>query len=128
MATHAALALGLPLMLGGIGGAWLQLQQPLLWSAGAYGALAAAALLLGALLWGRQPGLGGARQKLWSLGWLLVGAGLLFASTGGRALWFQAGALDAQLEGRDLVLEGYVAGLPRQGELGWQFEFVVLQA
>ncbi|MCM2480051.1 DNA internalization-related competence protein ComEC/Rec2 [Serpentinimonas maccroryi] len=128
VATHAALALGLPLMLGGIGGAWLQLQQPLLWSAGAYGALAAAALLLGALLWGRQPGLGGARQKLWSLGWLLVGAGLLFASTGGRALWFQAGALDAQLEGRDLVLEGYVAGLPRQGELGWQFEFVVLQA
>ena len=128
VATHAALALGLPLMLGGIGGAWLQLQQPLLWSAGIYGALAAAALLLGALLWGRQPGLGGARQKLWSLGWLLVGVGLLFASTGGRALWFQAGALDAQLEGRDLLLEGYVAGLPRQGELGWQFEFVVLQA
>ena len=127
-ALHPALALGVPLMLGGIGGAWLQLQQPLLWSGWAYGVLALAALLLGALLWGRQPGLGLASRALPSLGWLLLGAALLFASTGGRALWFQAGALAAELEGRELVLEGFVAGLPRQGELGWQFEFEVTQA
>jgi len=127
-AMHPALALGLPFMLGGIGGAWAQLQQPLLWSAWAYGALAAAALLLGALLWGRQPALGWVARALPSLGWLLLGAALLFASTGTRALWFQAGALAAELEGRDLVLEGFVAGLPRQGELGWQFEFEVTQA
>lgn len=127
-AMHPALALGLPLMLGGIGGAWLQLQQPLLWFGWAYGALALAALLLGLVLWGRQPGVGLAARALPSLGWLLVGAALLFASTGGRALWFQAGALAAELEGRELVLEGFVAGLPRQGELGWQFEFEVTQA
>lgn len=102
-------------------GSWLQLQQPVLWPALTYGAVAVTGLLF--VLMAQFWRLRGASAWLW-----LGVACIVFAVTGGRALWFQAGALPVSLEGRDIVVEGWVAGLPREGETGVQFEWVTDRA
>ncbi len=97
-----------------VGGAALQLQQPALWSAGAYAALIAAALLACAAAW------------RWHWGAAVIGlAALAFAGTGLRAQWRLADALPAALEGRDVVVTGVVAHLPRGLPEGVRFVFEV---
>ena len=73
-------------------GTWLQLQQAALWPALAYGGMASAGLLV--LLMAHFG------RLRWAPVWLWLGvASVVFAGTGARALWFQAGALPVSLEG-----------------------------
>lgn len=106
--------------LAGLAGTALQLQQPALWAAGAYAALAGAAVAVLLLSW-RWPA---ARRAL------LVAAiaGLAFATTGLRAGARLGEALPAALEGRDLVVVGVVGGLPQRGPEAWRFRFEVESA
>ena len=102
--------------LGVLAGTAMQLQQPALWSVAAYAAGAAVALLAGAL---------GRRHAL-VVG--LAAALLAFGVTGGRAVMRVADALPPALEGRDLVLTGVVAQMPRSGLTGQRFVFEVESA
>jgi competence protein ComEC len=97
-----------------IAGAALQLQQPALWPASMYAALIALALLA----------FGCACRWHWSV--VVVGLiALSFAGTGLRAQWRLADALPAALEGRDVVVTGVVAQLPRRLPEGVRFVFDV---
>ena len=93
-------------------GAALQLQQPTLWPAAVYGLLLAIALALAFGLRHTRAALGG---------WLVLALCLGFGSTGLRAQWFAAQALEPPLEGRDLVVQGIVVGLPQTSETGLRF-------
>ncbi len=108
-----------PWLLGALAGAALQLQQAQLSADGVYaGALAAgAAVALAAWRWPRGRWLG-------LVAALLLGWGL----TGWRAQAFVSQALAPALEGRDLVVQGRVAGLPQQRTEGIQFGFEPEQA
>ncbi len=53
---------------------------------------------------------------------------LAFGLTGARAVLYQQGSLAAELEGQDLVVEGWIAGLPRLGDTHTQFEWVTARA
>ena len=111
--------------LGCLAGTALQLQQVALWPLVAYAAAAslAAVLTAWALATGRQVSGAGATTRSVALTLGLVV--LAFAVTGMRALPRLADALPATLEGRDLVLTGVVATLPRNSLGGSRFEFVV---
>ena len=103
-------------LLGVVAGAALQLQQPALWSAAAYGWLLTAGLLLGGgavAAARRHPGLRRARSVIAMSPWLMLLAGALamFGGTGLRAVAYQAQALPAALEGKDLRITGVVAAL-----------------
>lgn len=136
-----------------IAGVALQLRQPEVWSAGAYASMAAAgALVLASALApvvapalaraaapalarvsGRPlpPSLSRLARCQPRVATLLVAlalALLAFSSTGARALWRLADSLPAALEGRDLMLAGVVATLPRRAPQGLRFEFVVERA
>jgi competence protein ComEC len=112
------------------GMAWLagvavQLTQPALWPQAVYAVLAGvalAALCLSARLRSPASSTGAAALIALALG------ALAFATTGLRASWRLADALPPALEGRDLVLVGVVATLPRAGPNGLRFEFDVEQA
>ena len=108
-------------MLGGIAGSACQLQQSLLWSGGAYAALAVGALACSILV---------ACQRRWSLRWsvLLAAALLMFALVGLRALEFAGGGLSPALEGRDIALTGVVAAMPQRNDGGLRFRFAVESA
>ena len=58
--------------------------------------------------------------------WLLAAALLLagFCYAGLRAHWRMAGKLDAALENRVILTEGYVTGLPHASAYGMNFDFV----
>jgi competence protein ComEC len=103
-------------------GAWWQFQQPQLWSASAYAAvLAAAGLVAAAAL--------ALRHRSWASGVVAAAVALgMYGLTGARAVWFEQSALPAHLEGQDLLVEGWVAGLPRETESGYQFEWATDQA
>ena len=58
----------------------------------------------------------------------LAALALLAGATGLRALERAGQLLPAALDGQELLLVGHVAGLPRPGERGVQFEFVVESA
>jgi competence protein ComEC len=112
-------------------GAGLQLRQPALWPVEAYGALLAAALALLALAaWGRRRRVAGAALTAAVL--VLAGsaglAGLAFAATGLRAQARLADRLPSALEGRDLVVTGVVAQMPRVLPDGVRFVFEPEQA
>jgi competence protein ComEC len=108
------------LMLAGIGGSALQLQQPSLWPAPTYAALLIAGLA------GLGLAAGWARVR-----WIAALTGLacaMFALAGLRAGWRLADALPAELEGRDVLVTGVVAELPRQFADGVRFNFEVERA
>ena len=93
-------------------GAALQLQQPALWSASAYAVWIVVALL--------------AFVGAWRWHWSVAVVGLIalsFAATGLRAQWRLSDALPAALEGRDIVVTGVVAQLPRRLPEGVRFVF-----
>ena len=105
-----------------IAGAALQLQQPALWPASAYAALIGLALIAVALL---------TFVGAWRWHWSAAAVGLIalsFAGTGLRAQWRLADALPAALEGRDVVVTGVVAQLPRRLPEGVRFVFDVESA
>jgi competence protein ComEC len=116
LALTAALA-------GFVAGTALQLQQPALWSMGAYGALAGAAVAAAGLAWWQ-----GRRVAVAVLWWLLAGALLAFAAAGGRAAQMQAQALNPALEGRDVRIVGLISAMPQRSEAGWRMRFDVEQA
>ncbi|HEY6086419.1 MAG TPA: ComEC/Rec2 family competence protein, partial [Burkholderiaceae bacterium] len=105
------------LVLAGIAGAALQLQQPALWSAAAY--LAILALAATALV------LAGLNERARGVALLLGLAATMFAATGLRAGHRLADSLSAALEGQDIVVTGVVAELPRQMPDGVRFTFQV---
>ena len=100
-----------------LGGVALQLQQAQLWPPGWYAAAAGAAVLAGAL------GGGGAFSAVAAA--LCV---LGFALTGLHAAQRLSAALPDGLEGRDVVLTGVVAELPRVSSDGVRFLFDVEEA
>ncbi len=100
-----------------IAGAALQLQQAALWPAGSYAALIGAALMALLCAW------------RWHWSAALIGlAALAFAGTGLRAHARLSDALPAALEGRDVVVTGVVAQLPRRLPEGVRFVFRVESA
>jgi competence protein ComEC len=113
-------------------GVWLQLQQTRLWTDAAYGAVAVVGLVvLGALVVATVAWRSGrcrpvvhrwpARASRWCITLALLA--LAFASTGWRAGQRLADRLNPTLEGLDLVVQGVVADLPRDGLHGTRFEF-----
>ena len=120
-----------PALTGFVAGVALQLQQPALWPAERYAALAAAALVLAAggyaLTSARRlerPAYPMAGVLLAFLMALVLGFGL----TSWRALAFQATALDPVLEGRNLDVTGRVLAMPQIGEDAVRFRMALESA
>ncbi len=111
-----------PALAGAVLGPALQLQQPALWPAAAYAALAALGLAVAAVAaW---------RGGRWGTGAsaLLACTSIAFAACGWRADRFLAQALDPALEGRDLLVTGIVAAMPQPHEAGLRFRLEVESA
>ncbi len=111
----------IPTLFGAVAGVALQLQQATLWSPRAYQGLLAAGLvsILLALYRRQEPG------RCWRNGLAAIAVAALMAGlTGLRAHERLERLLPAALDGQELLLIGHVAGLPRVGERGVQFEFV----
>lgn len=107
---------------GWVLGVALQLQQPVLWSAAAYGAgLLAGGVGLACLAWARRFV---AAALLALLAGVLIGVGL----TGLRASVFAADALDPALQGVDIEVIGRIASLPQVNAQGERFDFAVESA
>src|SRR5574343_1329664 len=102
------------LVLAGVLGMALQLQQPVLWPAWCY----ALAVLFGAGLWLFK---GGRALRVWGLGCLAWGI------TGLHACALPA-AIAPSLEGRDLDVVGRVVAMAQQQDSGWRFRFAVEDA
>jgi competence protein ComEC len=100
------------LLLAWIAGVAWQLGQPTLWPLGVYAAL----LLLGGIgLWAAWRW-----RRVYAIG--LLGMALLAAGvTGWQASVRLADALPTALEGRDLVVSGVVASLPKRSSSGLHF-------
>lgn len=115
-----------PSLLGAVLGAGLQLQLADLpgWAVHA----AVGALGLGLAWAAHRRGCRGPGVALPAVLALCAALAVAWSVTGARALHFRAAALPLALEGRDLTVVGVVAGLPRQGEQGVQFEFEVESA
>lgn len=100
---------------GVLAGSAAQLQQAALWADAAYGALAAGGVAVAVLAY--------RLRVAWVRALLLCGcaAAVASAATGGRASLRLADALAPGLEGRDLVLVGTVAQMPRVSLIGPRF-------
>jgi len=103
---------GWRLGLAWLAGTALQLQQPGLWAAAVYIALAAGGAVVA--WFGRR-----------SLLAVLAVAALAFGCAGWRAAERLADALPAALEGQDIVVTGVVAQMPRSSVTGTRFVFDV---
>lgn len=106
-------------MAGFVVGVALQLRQPSLWPSASYAVMALAAVA--AWLLSSRPT--GQHRRAGLLLAVLAGCAVGFAQTGWRAGDRLADALDPALEGRDLVVEGWVTGMPQRREGGLRFEF-----
>ncbi|MFZ5551343.1 MAG: ComEC/Rec2 family competence protein [Pseudomonadota bacterium] len=110
------------LALAWLAGSAVQLQQPAVWPAWAYGSLAAVALagLAAAGAWALWRA--AARRAL-----VLACAALVllaFAQAGWRGAHRVAQTLPAALEGQDLLVRGRIVGLPQIDAQGLQFHFI----
>jgi competence protein ComEC len=114
-----------PIFCGFVAGAALQLQQPALWQAWAYGVLlvGSAALALACFRWSSATVFGRRTVVVLALA-LAFGFGL----TGLRAVTFQAGALAPALEGRDIEVTGRVVAMPQRNDDGLRFRFAIASA
>jgi competence protein ComEC len=122
-----------------IGGTALQLQQAALWPGSVYAAgLLLAGFVAAAAAWWRWPtrgwlagpddpvGVQASPRGVEAFAVLVIAlAATSFAATGLRAWLRLADALDPALEGRDLVVTGVVAELPRVSPIGTRFVFDV---
>jgi competence protein ComEC len=107
-----------PWLLGGLLGVALQLQQPELAAWPVYsGACAAAGLGMVALRWRLRRWLASrvAMRAMLALLAFVLALVIGWGTTGWRASVFAAQALTPSLEGPDLVLTGWVRGLPQPG-------------
>ncbi len=106
-------------------GTALQLQQNALWSGWAY-----ASMLLACFTYAIHAVSNKAlkRPRLRLLICLFACAALGFATAGLRSLHYASGALDPNLEGRDLLVTGVVADLPQVGATGLRFRMEVSEA
>lgn len=111
------------MLAGVVAGAALQLQQPVLWTAHTYAAVAVAGALL-LWVWLRWP-MAMVPRRMGIAGAAVL---LFFGIAGLRASVFAAEALDPALEGRDLEVTGIVAALPHPNEAGVRFRFRVESA
>jgi len=102
------------LLLGVVAGAALQLQQPALWPAWAYGAL----LLAGGVAW-RARGMAPV---------FAAGALATFALCGLRAASYLGDALPPALEGQDIRITAVVAAMPQVNEAGTRLRLEVESA
>lgn len=123
------------LLLGVVAGAALQLQQPGLWSTGAYAALLCASLLVGwcgvAASRPRRPGAvrhARARAAAAAVLVLLAGAMAMAAVSGLRATAYLQQGLDPALEGQDIRVSGVVLAMPQTNEAGTRLRLEVLSA
>lgn len=123
------------LLLGVVAGAALQLQQPGLWSAGAYAVLLCAALVVGwcAVAASRPRRRGavrhaGGRDAVAALLVLLAGAMAMAAVSGLRATAYLQQGLDPALEGQDIRVTGVVSAMPQTNEAGTRLRLEVLSA
>jgi competence protein ComEC len=127
--VHVGVA-GLALLaLAWLAGTALQLQQPELRGPAFAAAAGGAGLLLCVAAWGlwRRAAAAWARAAVLVLAALGVALGAwVLAET--RAQWRLAASLDPALEGRDLVVTGTVAELPRLSLQGTRFVFEVASA
>ena len=106
------------LFAGFIAGVSVQLQQPALWPAGLYAALAALAVAMALGLYCARVLKRVANPASWGMGLaVFVMAALLgFGLTGWRAGAFQSTALNPALESRDIAVTGMVLAMPQIGE------------
>ncbi|WP_256734812.1 DNA internalization-related competence protein ComEC/Rec2 [Variovorax sp. dw_954] len=111
-------------MAGSVLGAALQLQQRELWALAVYAAMALAALFA---LWVLQR-LRHRGARATGLLALLLGAALAFGLAGTRAVLYADGALDPDIEGRDVEVVGVVAQMPQRGEGALRFRLDVESA
>lgn len=112
-----------PWALGWIAGTALQLQQPQLWAAEVYWALAAAAV--SAASWHVRR----LRHADWqTAAWFVLSCAIAFALAGVRASHYLQTALNPALEGRTLQVVGIVANLPQRTEDSARFRFEVESA
>lgn len=113
---------GFAALVGWVLGVALQLQQPVLWSRAAYGALLLAGFLgLACMVRAR-------RQVAAVVVALLAGALIGVGLTGLRAAHFAADALEPALQGIDIEVTGRIASLPQVSAQGERFDFVVESA
>lgn len=114
-----------PALLGWVAGSALQLQQAQVWSVAGYTVVAISAVVMAWCLWRWLQALP------WRAGQLGLGAVCVlaaFAICGWRAQVVQQTALPAALEGKDLVVQGVIAGLPQVNETGVRFRWETEQA
>ena len=109
-----------------LAGSAVQMQQAQVWASGLYLALAGAAALAvpAAIAWARRHAAG----SVLVLMVCIALATLAFAQAGWRGARRVADTLPAALEGRDLVVQGRIAGLPQVDAEGLHFLFVPEQA
>ena len=117
------------LLLGAVLGAASQLQQRALWGGAVYGALLAAAVVLGwiaarVLLHGRVPRRRHATSAV-TLSVLIAAALAMYALCGLRAVDFTSRALAPALEGQDVRITAVVAAMPQTNELGTRLRLQV---
>ena len=123
------------LLLGVVAGAALQLQQPGLWSAGAYAALLCAALVVGwcGVAASRPRRLGAVRHARGRAAAaavlvLLAGAMAMAAISGLRAMAYLQQGLNPALEGQDIRVTGVVSAMPQTNEAGTRLRLEVVSA
>ncbi len=113
-------------MVGVVLGCAMQLQQPRLFQAHTYLAMALAGpLLLGvSLLWRRSRGLPSVNGwGLWVVGCAIAVSA--FGLCGWRATVFMDGTLSPELEGRDVLVTGVISAMPQRSEAGLRFRLAV---
>ena len=111
-------------MMGWVAGCALQLQQATLSASLGYGVAIFAGFVVGVLLWHNPRGWFGRRGRASGLA-LLAGLALGWGITGLRSHYFQSGALDPTLEGRDVWVTGVVTDPPQHNASGMRFRFRV---
>ena len=123
------------LLLGVVAGAALQLQQPGLWSAGAYAALLCAALVVGwcGVTASRPRRLGAVRHARGRAAAaavlvLLAAAMAMAAVSGLRATAYLQQGLNPALEGLDIRVSGVVSAMPQTNEAGTRLRLEVESA
>ena len=111
-------------MCGVVLGTACQLQQSALWPLAAYVGVVMLALAVGAFACGcaRKPT---ARHRVL---WCSVGLALAFGVAGWRAAVFQAGAMPAAWEGRDVRVTGVIVDVPQSTEHGVRLRFRIEHA
>lgn len=126
MPRHCVAAAQVPVtgvcaMCGVVVGVALQLQQGVLWSAWVYACIGMVALL---------ASVGGWKWRNRRISWLIFALTMVVAGagTGWRAAMFQANAMPAQWEGRDVRVVGVIDAMPQTVERGVRMHFQVERA